>query len=136
MSRILRWVAVPLCFAAGVFGAWWLFLYVRLDCFHIGARPENLCSDWWYANHNWIAVVVTGLCAFTLSVLAPFLWAPTHKRIVAFSALVLTVSLIIANFTQPIRWWLVLICAIATAIGALALLIRVRGNILSKSEFR
>ncbi len=135
MVRVLRWFAVPLSFAAGIVGAGWLFVDMRLACLHFGARPENLCSDWWYASHAWIAVAATGLCAFALSVLIPVLLAPTCKRIVAFSAFVLTLSLIIANFTSPVRWWLVLICTIAAAIAALAVLVRIRRNLLPTNEF-
>ena len=131
-SRLLRWIAVPLSFAAGIFCAAWLFLDMRLACLHFGARPEGLCSDWWYSNHGWVAVVAAGLCTFALSVLVPALLAPHYNRVVAFSAFAVALGVTLATFTSPVRWWVVLVYTIA-ALAVLPVLSIRLGNTLPRN---
>ena len=134
-SRVIRWIAVPLSFAAGIFGAAWLFLDMRLACLHFGERPEGLCSDWWYANHGWVAVVAAGLCTFTLSVLVPVLLAPRHNGVVAFSAFAVALGVTLATFTSPVRWWVVLVYTIA-ALAVLPVLSIRLGDTLPGNQVR
>jgi hypothetical protein len=94
----LRWVAVPLSSVASYFLAFFLFLDIALSCLHLGARPEGLCSDWWYDNHAWVAAVAFGLAIFFGSVLLPVVLAPRFKGAIGAVALVVVIIHTIVEF--------------------------------------
>jgi hypothetical protein len=96
-SRALRWIAVPLAFGGGLACATWVFLWAGLACLHLGPRPANLCSDWWYASHDFVAVAGFVACSLACSVAAPVLLAPSHKRLVALVAFLGILGFIIAD---------------------------------------
>ena len=94
----LRWVAVPIALVASYFVAFFLFLKIALSCLHLGARPEGLCSDWWYGNHAWIAAATFGLAIFLGSVLLPVVLAPRFKGAIGAVALAVVVIHTILEF--------------------------------------
>jgi hypothetical protein len=113
---VLRWVAVPLSVVAGYFLAFFLFLQLSLSCLHLGARPEGLCSDWWYENHAWIAAAVFGAAIFPGAFLLPVVLAPRFKRIVGVAALAV---IVVYTFVEFDAWvWSIAIPIVSTLAAA------------------
>ena len=83
---------------ASYFLAFFLFLEIALSCLHLGARPEGLCSNWWYENHAWIAAAAFGLTIALGSVVLPVVLAPRFKGAVGTVALTVVVIYTIVEF--------------------------------------
>ena len=126
-----RWVLAVASFLIGIYATIWVYLEARLDCMHVGTRPENLCADWWYENHAWAAAALAGVAAFTLSILMPVVFAPSHKRPVGLLTLSGTVSFVILTFESPLRWWLASFCIVTTSLVAATHAVKKSGNEIS-----
>ena len=114
--RALRWVAVPLALVASYYVAFLLFLEIVLSCFHLGSRPEGICSDWWYENHAWVGAAAFGLALFLGPVLLPVVLAPRFKGIVGVLALGAVVVHTVAEFDFWAWSVAIPIVAVSTAI--------------------
>jgi hypothetical protein len=120
----LRWITVPLALVATYFLAFFLFLEIVLSCLHLGARPQGLCSNWWYENHSWVGAVVFGLALFLGPVLLPVVLAPRFKGIVGVLALGAVAFHTISEFDF---WaWSVAIPVVAVAAAIAGIIFRNR----------
>jgi hypothetical protein len=113
----IRWVAVPLAFVGGCYLAMWIYLKLGLSCFHLGSRPQGLCSDWWYANNSQAAALACGAVLFVSSVLLPTLLAPRFKQLVGFLAFTITLVLTILFFDI---WVVVPVLSVLIALTAMS----------------
>jgi hypothetical protein len=125
-AGVIRWVAAVLAIVAGNYLAVWLFLELQLSCLHLGARPTGLCSDWWYANHSWVAAASYGGAAFIAAVLIPSLVAPQHKRTVAIVSLVAAVLLTVFTSALWVIAWAVPMLILLSVVSLLLPSIRSR----------
>ena len=113
--RAFRWIAVPVAIAAGQYLAEWLFVVMRMSCLHFGARPEGLCSDWWYENESWAAASTCGVVLFVVSVLLPTLLAPNSRRLVGATAFAVAVLLTAVTFDLWVSTWAISVVVVLAA---------------------
>jgi hypothetical protein len=106
-TSVIRWIAVVLAIVAGNNLAVWLFLELQLSCLHLGARPAGQCSDWWYANHSWVAATAYGVAAFIAAVIIPSLLAPQYKRTVGIVSVAVAVLLTVFTSALWVTAWAV-----------------------------
>jgi len=125
-SRALRWLAVPAIAAAGFVLAAYLFVEIYLDCFHLGARPQGLCSDWWYTTHTSVAVGTCGLCMLILCVGLPIIVAPSYKNVVGAVASAGVITASVLSYEPWVSKWLVSIVLVGATIGAGVIAFRYR----------
>lgn len=134
--RILRWVSVPIVAVAGVWISLWVSMEILMACFHIGARPAGLCSDWWYSNHEWISFATYGLSQFFCTVLLPTLAAPSNKFVIGMAALTFSITLVVINVSLAEAMIVIAILLGASAVAGVQFYRRrqVSGN--GRSEIR
>jgi hypothetical protein len=112
---------------ASYYLAFFLFLQIILSCFHLGSRPEGLCSDWWYENYSWVGAAAFGIALFLGPVLLPVVLAPRFKGIVG----VLALGAVVLHTVSEFDFW-----AWSVAIPIVAVSTAMAGTIFRNRVFR